>query len=290
MKRTQHFLFFIFCLASSVSFAQRGIDGNRIVNAAGTIVNEYTTLTADATIGATTITVAASGLNANVRFGAGNSLAAGDLIMIIQMQGATILGAPDAFTPTISNPNDATWGGVTNYNNTGKFEYCQVRAVPSGTTITVDCGLINDYTAAGRVQVIRIPRYNTLLIQSPGILTCQSWNGTTGGVLAVEVYGNTTITAGGKISTTGTGFRGGALFTTTGRTTTVLYSCVSLDVGTNKGEGIAGYQADYTPYGGRYCRGAAANAGGGGNVWNCGGGGGANASLAPPQRSEEHTS
>ena len=281
MKRTQRLLFFIFCITSSLSYAQRGIDGNRIVNAAGTIVNEYTTLTADAAIGATTITVGASGLNANVRFGAGNTLAAGDLIMIIQMQGTTILGAPDAFTPTISNPNDATWGGVTNYNNTGRFEYCQVSSVPSATTITVDCGLINNYTAAGRVQVIRIPRYNTLLIQSPGILTCQSWNGTTGGVLAVEVYGNTTITAGGKINTTGTGFRGGALFTTTGRTTTTLYSCISLDVGTNKGEGIAGYQADYTPYGGRYCRGAAANAGGGGNVWNCGGGGGANASLAP---------
>ena len=71
----------------SFSFAQRGIDGNKLVNAAGTIVNEYTNLTADAAAGATSITVTASGLNANVRFGAGNSLAAGDLIMIIQMQG-----------------------------------------------------------------------------------------------------------------------------------------------------------------------------------------------------------
>ena len=52
------------------------------------------------------------------------------------------------------------------------------------------------------------------------------------------------IIAGGKISTTGTGFRGGALFTTTGRTTTTLYSCVSLDVGTNKGESIAGFDTD----------------------------------------------
>lgn len=268
----------ILCLISSVSFSQRGIDGNKIINAAGTIVNEYTTLTADATSGATTITVAASGLNANSRFGAGNSLAAGDLIMIIQMQGTTILGAPDAFTPTISNPNDATWGSVTNYNNTGKFEFCQVSAVPSSTSITVDCGLTNSYTAAGRVQIIRVQRYNTLTITSPGVLTCQAWNGSTGGVLSVEVYGNTIINAGGKINASSTGFRGGALFTSTGRTTTGLYSCVSLDVGTNKGESVAGFDTDYTPYGGKYCRAAPANGGGGGNVWNCGGGGGGNAS------------
>ncbi len=281
MKFFRQPILFIFCVVSASSFSQRAIDGNKTINAANTIVNEYTTLTVNATAGATTINVAASGLNANTRFGAGNSLAAGDLIMIIQMQGATILGAPDAFTPTISNPNDPTWGGVTSYNNSGKFEFCQVNAVPSGTTITIDCGLTNSYTATGKVQVIRVPRYNTLLIQSPGILTCQNWNGTTGGVLAVEVYGNTTITAGGKINTTGTGFRGGVLFTTTGRTTTGLYSCVSLDVGTNKGESIAGFDTDYTPYGGKFCRAAPANAGGGGNVWNCGGGGGANASLTP---------
>ncbi len=281
MRIFYSFLLFVFCFSTSSSFGQRGIDGNKTINALNTIVNEYTTLTANAAAGATTITVAASGLNANSRFGAGNTLAPGDLIMIIQMQGATILGAPDAFTPTISNPNNATWGAVTNYNNCGKFEYCQVNAVPAGgTSIVVDCGLTNSYTAAGKVQVIRIPRYNTLLIQSPGVLSCQAWNGTTGGVLAVEVYGNTSITAGGKISTTGTGFRGGALFTTTGRTTTGLYSCVSLDVGTNKGESVAGYDTDYTPYGGKFCRAAAANGGGGGNVWNCGGGGGGNASLA----------
>ena len=44
-----------------------------------------------------------------------------------------------------------------------------------------------------------------------------------------------------------------------------------------QGEGIFGYQLDYTPFGGRYCRGAAGNAGGGGDCHNAGGGGGANA-------------
>ncbi|MCE3277879.1 MAG: hypothetical protein K0S44_70, partial [Bacteroidetes bacterium] len=262
-------------LLSSFAVAQRGKEGNVTVNTAGRIVNEYTTLTANATAGATTITVAASSLNANSRFSSG--LAAGDLIMIIQMQGATILGQPDAFTPTIGNPNNASWGDVTNYNNCGKYEYAQVFSVPNSTSINLDCALTNDYTSSGKVQIVRVPRYNTLTISAGGILSCQIWNGTTGGILAVEVFGNTTFTTGGKINTTGTGFRGGVVFTTTGRTTTTLYSSISLDVGTNKGEGIAGYDTDYNSYGGKYCRAAAANAGGGGNVWNCGGGGGGNA-------------
>jgi gliding motility-associated-like protein len=275
MKLFSKYLGIAFGVLASASYAQRGKDGNITINTANKIVNEYTTLTANAVTGATTISVAASSLNSNGRFTA--SLAAGDLVMIIQMQGATILGQPDAGVPTISNPNDATWGGVTSYNNCGKYEYAQVSSVPNATSIVLDCGLTNSYTASGKVQVIRVQRYNTLTITAPGVLTCQAWNGTTGGVLAVEVLGNTTMNAGSKISASGTGFRGGALFTTTGRTTTTIYSCVSLDVGSNKGEGIAGYDTDYTPYGGKYCRGAAANAGGGGNVWNCGGGGGANA-------------
>ena len=280
MKNIRHFLVACIAFLAIDSYAQRGIDGAVTISAAGTIVNEYTTLTANAAANATTISVAASGLNANNRFGAGNTLAAGDLIMIIQMQGATILGQPDAGVPTISNPNNATWGGVTNLNNCGRYEFCQVKSVPNATSIEVDCGLTYSYSSAGRVQVIRVPRYNTLTINSPGVITCPAWSTPTagvGGVVVVEVLGNTTINAGASISATGLGFRGGALFNTTGRTTTVLYSCVSLDVGTNKGEGVAGYDTDYTPYGGKFCRGAAANAGGGGNVWNCGGGGGGNA-------------
>ena len=108
MKFLNKYLAISICISSSVSLAQRGIDGNKTVNAAGTIVNEYTTLTLDAAAGATTITVGASGLNANSRFGAGNNLAAGDLIMIIQMQGATMdidpIPATPQFTIMLSEP------------------------------------------------------------------------------------------------------------------------------------------------------------------------------------------
>jgi hypothetical protein len=47
--------------------------------------------------------------------------------------------------------------------------------------------------------------------------------------------------------------------------------------GAEKGEGVVGYQNDYNIYGGRYCRGEAGNAGGGGNCHNAAGGGGSNA-------------
>lgn len=269
-------MFIIFFSIASISYAQLGKDGNGNVNTTNHIVNEYTALTADAATGNSSISVSASGLNTNNRF-SGN-LGPGDLIMIIQMQGATILGQADTAHPLFSDPDDATWGSITNYNNCGNHELCQVAAIPNSSTITIDCGLKNNYSASGKVQIVRIPRYNTLTIMAAGVLTCQLWNGTTGGILAVEVYGSTTLNTGGKINASGKGFRGAGLYTPAApRSQTLYYSSNTLTVSANKGEGIAGFDNDYNAYGGKYCRGAAANAGGGGNVWNCGGGGGANA-------------
>ncbi len=288
MKIFKRILFFIFFIHTSVSIAQRGIDGNRVIGAAGTIVNEYTTLTADAAFGATTITVGASGLNANTRFGVGNNLAAGDLIMIIQMQGISSSTSSSIEFPAGSGqfygfPNDLTWGQTTSYNNCGNYEFCQVRSVPSGTSITIDCGLKNPYTAAGRVQVIRVPRLNTLTINAGGVLTCPTWGAGgifTGGIVAVEVFGATTINGTGTINVTGLGFRGGSRV---GDNVTILgggqVSRNNPTEGAEKGEGVFGYQADYNVLGGRYCRGVAGNAGGGADGHNSGGGGGSNAGL-----------
>jgi len=288
MKSFNRILFFIFCIYTPVSIAQRGIDGNRVIGAAGTIVNEYTTLTANAAIGATTITVGASGLNANVRFGAGNNLAAGDLIMIIQMQGISSSTSSSIEFPAGSGqfygfPNDLTWGQITAYNNCGNYEFCQVRSVPSGTSITIDCGLKNGYTSAGRVQVIRVPRYNSLTINSGGVLTCPAWAAGgifTGGIVAVEVLASTMINGTGTITSTALGFRGGSRV---GDNVTTLgggqVSRNDATEGAEKGEGVFGYQADYNAIGGRFCRGVAGNGGGGGDAHNAGGGGGSNAGL-----------
>jgi gliding motility-associated-like protein len=260
--------FLIFLLFISAQ-AQLGKNGALVVAAAKT-VNEYTALTADATAGTNTLTVAAATLNANGRF-AGN-LAVGDLVLVIQMQGALIKGTLNV---NVALENDSTWGNILNYNNCGLYEFQEVNSI-SGNTITTDCALKNNYTALGRAQVVRVPRYTTLTINNGGNITCDPWLGATGGVLAVEVQLNTVINTGGQINATGKGYRGGALLENNSNYSVRNFAAQSSFFGAEKGEGIFGYQADYDPIGGRYGKGAPGNAGGGGNAHNAGGAGGAN--------------
>src|SRR6218665_718727 len=281
MKSAKNYLFIALSLFTTLAFAQRGKDGARTITATGTIINEYTTLTANAAAGATTISVAASGLNANSRFS--GTLAPGDLIMIIQMQGVSVNGSGIEY-PTGSGqyygfPNDRTLGEITSYNNCGNYEFAQVSSVPGGTSITLDCGLQNSYTATGRAQVIRVPRYTTLTVNAGATIIPTPWatGGVfTGGVIAVEVQTSTIIN--GQINAAGAGFRGGSI---TGDNLSGLGGgqVARNDAleGAEKGEGVFGYQADYNAIGGRYARAAVGNAGGGGNCHNAGGGGGANA-------------
>ena len=258
-----------FLFTGLYSKAQPGKDGTRTISVS-TIVNEFTALTVNAGAGATSLTVTSSSLNANGRFSA--SLAQGDLVLIIQMQGASMNATPSGM---FSLPNSNSWGSVTNYNNCGNYEFAQVASVPNATTINLTCGLEYSYTAAGHVQVIRVPRYTTLTVNNT--LTTEVWNGTTGGVLAVEVQTSTTIGASGTINATATGFRGGAVTENNSVYGGTAWGSSSDAEGNEKGEGIVGFTTEYTPLNARYCRGAPANGGGGGNGHNCGGGGGSNA-------------
>ena len=264
-------LFYICC--GSTVFAQRGKDGAKTISTANTVVNEYTVLSADANVGATTIQVANNGLNANNRFS--TSLTAGDLIMIIQAQGATISGTffTDGNGDSFGLPKDSSWGGIQNYNNCGNYELLQVAGVQGTNTITLNCALTNNYTASGKVQVVRMPRYTTLTINNSSSIIAENWSGSKGGVVAVEVDGATVNN--GSISATGQGFRGGAVDNQSNFGSNDVASTNS-SFGGEKGEGIAGYQNDYNSVGGRYCKGAPANGGGGGNMHNAGGGGGGN--------------
>ena len=261
-------IFFLFFLSIFSAFSQKGKSGagNIVIS---NVVNAYTALGADAFTGNTTINVTSSA-----------GYAVGDLIYIIQMQGAAV----NSFTNPFGNPNSpepysSAFGKITNYNNAGNNEYAQI-ALVAGNVITIDCPLKNNYTAAGKVQVVKVPRYTSLIIAAAGVITCPTWNGTTGGVIAIEVDGNTTINAGGRIDATGLGFRGGAVI---GKTVGSVFGGGAwgnnnVNEGGYKGEGIAGSVATYLAlFNGPYCKGAVANAGGGGNGNNAGGGGGANA-------------
>jgi gliding motility-associated-like protein len=272
------------CLSVSTLHAQQGKNGALVVNAANTIVNEYTSLTANVAAGSTSITVANSTLNANGRFA--TSLQPGDLVMVYQVQGVFFLGS--AF---VGGPTDTTWGKIPNswdYRQCGLYEYAQVLSVPNATTINLTCGLQNSYnfnltpaapfTMIEKAVVVRVPRYTSLTINSGGVLTCDDWNGTIGGILAVEVQGNTVINAGGSINATGRGFRGGSLVgdNVTNFGVNTAFS-TNNTLGAEKGEGVGGYQSELDFWGGRYCRAPAVNGGGGGDAHNAGGGGGANA-------------
>ncbi len=244
------------------SKAAMGMHGAKTITAMNSIVNEYTSLTANASIGATTLSVVNSGLNGNSRFP--TTLQAGELIMIIQMHGANI-----------SNSNNANWGNIASYGNAGNYEFKEVLDVPNATTITVSSALLKSYTSTDNVQIVRVPRYTSLLVQAGASITAPAWNGTSGGIVTMEVNGASTIK--GTIDVSGLGFRGGATDNSATLPGVNTWASPNALAGAEKGESISGYQGDYNGVGGSYGRGAPANGGGGGNAYNAGGGGGANA-------------
>ncbi len=235
-----------------------GKDGPGLINLADEVVNQYTSLSVDVASGATSIQVSDINDLSN-----GSALENGDLVLIVQMQGASI-----------STANDASFGTVADYHEAGNYEFIFVEEV-SGSQITFQSGLLNTYTATGKTQIVRVPQYSTLEIQSGASITAPAWNGSTGGVVAVTASDTVTVAAGGMINANAIGFRGGNWHNGTAYGKTVYYSSSGND-GAEKGESVAGSSSDYTSAGYLYGRGAIANGGGGGNAHNAGGGGGAN--------------
>ncbi len=236
------------------------------------IANRYSALASSAAAGATSVTVAnitdlsgATSFTNSTNAFATAALSPGDLVMIIQMQGASI-----------ATTDDTNYGNITAYNNTGNYELKTVLSI-STNTITFCTALAKSYTVSGtkRCQVVRVPRFDNVTLGTNAILSAKPWDGTTGGVCAMEVNGNLSLS--GKIDATGTGFRGATVANATVTYGSTGYRSTASTVGALKGEGIAGNQTDYASMNGQYGRGAPANGGGGGNNHNSGGGGGSNA-------------
>jgi len=255
------------------AFSQSGKDGSEIITSINVIFNRYDNLNTTANSGATTITINnMANLSASAIAGsannpyATNALSAGDLLMIIKMQGASV---------NTASTTSSAYGNITAYNNTGVYELTMVQSI-SGNTITLYSALINSFTisATHRVQVVRIPRLSSLTVNSGARLTGQAWSSSySGGIVALEVSGNATIN--GTITANGIGFRGGEVHGSTQNLSVTTYASANTNDGAIKGEGIAGYKTDLgTTY---YGRGAPANGGGGGTQHNAGGGGGSNA-------------
>ena len=109
----------ILCVSTAAEAArQPGKDGAGLV-AVNTVVNLYSTLAADAPAGA-------MNLSASIPGGANTldptTLTASGLLLVIQMQGASI-----------DSSNTANYGNVTNYNNAGLWEFVTVSGSGVGT-------------------------------------------------------------------------------------------------------------------------------------------------------------
>ena len=110
--------------------------------------------------------------------GNATAISAGDLVLIIQIQGADIDASnTDAYGDNVAGA-PAT-GYLTTNLNAGYYEYNTVAGI-SGSTLTFSYALANnyynrDFTAANsiqRYQVIRIPRYYDFKIKSGASVTC----------------------------------------------------------------------------------------------------------------------
>jgi hypothetical protein len=302
------------CPAGSVGPAQ---DGD--VTLTGTFaLNSYTNLNGAASAGATSLTVTSaaaltlptcgagcSTTGATTGNGLGTVLAPSDLLMIYQ---------PQELGGTITTTNSPDFGAVsgTGYGSAGIYEFVYVSAI-SGNTISIDTsaganctGLKRSYDSGA--MVIRVPQLRNLTINSGGVLQpASAWNGSTGGVIALDVRpgaplddanGTIAINGTGRIDASGFGFRPGVVDnltfganTNATNTTMNFYVTDSCLAGARKGESILGWAGDNNggtcgatasnnetgSYGtGAFSRGALANGGGGGNSHNAGGGGGAN--------------
>ncbi|MGE3800034.1 MAG: hypothetical protein AB7H80_03360 [Candidatus Kapaibacterium sp.] len=182
----------------------------------------------------------------------------GDLVLVIQMQGARI-----------ENSNTSRYGTVVNYGSAGLYEFNRVSHV-DGSTIWLENNLVNTYMLSGNVQLVLVPEYNDVTVS--GDLTSRPWNGRKGGVVAISASGKVTLAA--DIDASASGFRGGVVHEQVSIVPNYEGDYVSnnREKHSEKGESIYDFGLDAWTLG----RGAPANGGGGGGNHNGGGGGGAN--------------
>ena len=120
-----------------------------------------------------------------------SGLAVGDKILIWQVQDSTTTA------------------------NAGKMIYTTVTNIAGNVATTTDninwAMVSNDAnnSTAHTAQIVRIPQYTTVTVQSGGVMAPGAWTGTKGGILVFEATGNVTVDSGGFLVGDGMGFRGG---------------------------------------------------------------------------------
>ena len=230
------------------------VPGKDGVGAPAGVINTYYPGIGTATAGATSVSVGAIDVN-----GAPTAITAGDLLLIIQTQDATInFTNTDAYGDGVGGDVPAlAAGGIQPSNGAsgftggtaGRYEYVVATgSVAAGSVPIIGTnggGLINSYSSAAATatqgkqayQVVRVPQYSSATL---GSATSSYWNGDTGGIVAYDVAGNLNLT--GSINVDGRGFRGGGGRLLNGAVSpnTDYRTLSTLDKNGSKAEGIAG--------------------------------------------------
>ncbi|HEX7403816.1 MAG TPA: hypothetical protein VF287_07370, partial [Usitatibacter sp.] len=206
MHLLRAFALVAFSVASASAYAQASCASivAPAANFTGIVNGYYPGTSATASAGTSSI-----GVGALDGRGALTAVAAGDLLLIIQMQDASF-----------SSTNSAAYGGsgsgqgYTALNSSGLFEYAVATGPVAAGSIPLASPLVNSYHSAAAnavngqktYQVIRVPQASSATLT--GTVTAPIWNGTTGGIVAIDVAGNLNWN-GQSIDVDGRGFRGG---------------------------------------------------------------------------------
>ena len=216
------------------------------------VVNTYFAGNGNLSIGATNVTLGTA-------TGFSGTVTAGDLLMIVQMQGASIDTSDDerygdgvGVAGSQVDTSTSQANGYTSLGQAGLYEYVRV-TFAAGNNIIFTPALTHAYqqnlTAQPRLsyQVVRVPQYPSASINAASPVASVPWNGTTGGIVSVDVAGALTLSGSGShINTSNQGFRGGAHGTPDSDCCTGLYNfyrAATSASGGGKGEGIAGTPA-----------------------------------------------
>ncbi len=186
----------------------------------------------------------------------------GDQIIIMQMQD-NVAGS--------NTTNTSSFGAVSTIASAGMYEVATISSVaglPGSIKITSATTNTYNFSTSSAVQIISFRNYGANYT-TPAAISALPWNGTIGGVVAMQVSG--TLTVAYPITADGSGFRGGSSSSNYEVDCEPgVYASNSSNYGT-KGEGI---QANAT--GLLYGRSGLGNGAGGGSDDNGGGGGGSN--------------
>ncbi len=206
-----------------------------------------------------------------------DSFNVGDAVLIIQMK-AVVSYIPDTFGLRANSDN---------LKSAGNYEIVRIKSknvansfIKFTTPLTVNLAHLDFfYDTAGMVQLIRVPIYESVTVDTAGI-TCPPWDSKTGigGILAFFVINQLTLK--GNIDVSGKGFAGadpgsenytGTCANGSNAYDSLNYAGSSMNRSGYKGEGVAIYDPSLAKG-----RGFVISSPGGGNGRFSGGGGGGN--------------